>query len=191
MSYTRKKSLFIIVVPVAFLATGILFSGCVNDLEAIEKIAFDPNAPEEVTKNLKIFYTDDGLRQIGLQAQLAETFRIPDHHTKFSEGLRVDFYSEEGSITSTLTALYGEYNYTTGKVFVRDSVVMHNYEKKQTLETEELFWNQRDSTIFTDKYVLIKTTGKGITGRGKGLKTSQYFDRYIILEPVGIVNLED
>ena len=105
--------------------------------------------------------------------KLAETYSKPEHLTKLKNGLQVDFYSIDGEITSTMTAQYGEINFATGKVSVKDSVVLFNYKKKQRLETEELFWNQKDSTIFTDKYVLIKTEGKGITGRGHGISTTQ------------------
>lgn len=177
-------------IPAVFFSAGIVFSSCVNDLDTIQKVTYDPKAPDEVTKNLEIIYNDSGYIQIGLYAKLAETFSKPQHVTKLKDGLKVDFYSEEGKIMSTMTALYGEYNYTTQKVMVRDSVVLINHAKQQYLETEELFWNQGDSTIYTDSYVLIKTKGKGITGRGKGLRTTQSFDKYTILEPVGKVQLD-
>ena len=39
------------------------------------------------------------------------------------------------------------------------------------------------------KNVIIKTDGKGVTGRGKGLTTTQSFDTYVIKQPVGQLNL--
>lgn len=177
-------------IPAFILLAGILFS-CVNDLDTIQKVSYNPNAPSEITKDLNVFYSDSGYARVDIFAALAETYTIPKHITKLKDGIRVDFYSTEGEIISRLTALYGEIDYETGMIVVKDSVVLRNLEKKQELQTEELFWNQNDSTIFTEKNVLITTEGKGITGRGKGLKTTQSFSKYIITNPVGQLNISE
>ncbi|MBL1281392.1 MAG: LPS export ABC transporter periplasmic protein LptC [Fluviicola sp.] len=176
-------------IPAFALIAGILFS-CVNDLDAIQRVSSDPNAPSEVTRNLEVFYNDSGYARVRIFATLAETYRVPKHITKIKDGLRVEFFSETGEVVSQLTALYGEVNYETGLFVARDSVILRNFETKQQLETEELFWNQKDSTIYTEKNVVIKKDGKGVTGRGKGLKTTQSFDHYVIQNPVGKMELE-
>tara|TARA_R110002072_G_scaffold266303_4_gene425219 strand:- start:173 stop:736 length:564 start_codon:yes stop_codon:yes gene_type:complete len=176
-------------IPAFTLIAGILFS-CVNDLDAIQKVSSEPNAPSEVTRNLEVFYNDSGYARVKIVATLAETYRIPKHITKLKDGLRVDFFSETGEVVSQLTSLYGEVNYETGILVAKDSVVLRNFDSKQQLETEELFWNQKDSTIFTEKNVIIKTDGKGVTGRGQGLETTQSFDHYVIKKPIGKMTLE-
>ncbi len=172
-------------------ATGILFSACVNDFDTIEKVTYDASAPDEITQDLHLIYSDSGYAQILLEAKIAETYITPQHITKLKDGLKVDFYNESGEVASTLTAQYGEINYAKGIVTVRDSVILKNYKKKRHLETEALFWNQNDSTIYTDKNVIVKTEGKGVTGRGKGIRTTQNFSRYTILEPVGKFDLDE
>ena len=163
---------------------GILFS-CENDMDAIERVTYDEQAPDEVTQDLKIMYTDSGYAQVRIEAALAETVKKPKHITKLKDGLRVDFFNDTGGVSSALTAIYGEVNYNTGLMFVRDSVVLYNYEKEQYLETEELFYNRIDSTIFTKKYCVVKKKGKGIKGRGMGITTKQNFDSYKITKPEG------
>lgn len=174
-----------------FIMAGILFYSCVNDIDDIERVTYDPKAPTEVATDLEIVYKDSGFAQMTIFAKLAETYRVPEHITKLKDGLKIDFFSRQGEVISTLTSYYGEINFTTGKVFVKDSVVLYNHAKKQYLETEELHWNQNDSTIYTEKNVIIRSDGKGITGRGKGLKTTQSFDKYVIKEPVGTFDLEE
>lgn len=176
-----------VAVPVMIFMAGILFS-CVNDLDAIDRVTYSSDAPDEVTKDLNILYTDSGYAQVKIYANLAETYKRPVHITKLKDGLRVDFFSDNGEVGSTLTALYGEINYNTGLIFVRDSVVLYNYEKKQTLETEELFYNRQDSTVFTNKYVVVKKEGKGITGSGQGISTTQSFSKYAIKKPEGTID---
>lgn len=175
-------------IPVSFLLAGILFS-CVNDLESIKKVTYDPKAPDEVTKNLSVFYTDSGFARIEITAKLADTYRKPELVTKLKDGLKVNFFSYDGKIVSTLSALYGEVNFSKGMLFVKDSVRLYNREKKQQLETEILFWNQKDSTIYTTSNVIVRSP-KGIL-YGKGIKTQQDFSEYEFLQPYGKINFDE
>ena len=71
---------------------------------------------------------------------------------------------------------------------VKDSVRLYNYKKKQTLETEVLYWNQKDSSIFTPAQVIVKSPDG--TFLGEGIKTKQDFSRYEILKPRGKIKIE-
>lgn len=175
-------------VPVVIFAAGILFS-CVNDLDTIQKVTFDEKAPDEVTSNLQLLYTDSGYAQVKIQATLAESYSKPEKITKLKDGLKVDFFSDDGKVVSSLTALYGEINHKSGLMFVRDSVVLQNFKKNQSLSTEELFYNQMDSTIYTDKNVIIRRDGK--VGTGEGIRTTQSFSHYKVKKPKGEVAISD
>ena len=175
-------------IPVIIFMTGFLFS-CVNDLNTIQKVTFNEDAPNDVMSEFNMFYNDSGYARVEIYATLAETYLVPTHITKLKDGVKVDFYSEDGKVISKLTALYGEINYETGEVVVRDSVGLLNLEKEQRLETEELFWNQNDSTIYTNKNVIVKSPDNSVQGWGRGLQTTQEFVHYKILEPYGKFNL--
>jgi LPS export ABC transporter protein LptC len=88
-----------------------------------------------------------------------------------------------------LTALYGEINYTKGLLMVKDSVRLYNFEKKQTLETEALFWNQKDSMIYSKSSVIVRSP-KG-TIFGEGIRTKQDFSRYELIKPVGKFQMDN
>ena len=107
----------------------------------------------------------------------------------FIEGLKVNFYDFKGQVVSVLTAHYGEVDYETGKMVVRDSVNLRNLAKEQLLETEELWWNQRDSSIYTDKYVNV--TSPKDHGHGQGIRTTQSFNKYKILKPVATIGVDN
>lgn len=169
-----------------FLLAGLLFS-CVNDLDSIRKITFNPSDPNERTTDLAVFYTDSGYARIQVFAKLAETYSKPEPVVKLKDGVKINFFSESGEIISVLTALYGEIHQDKGTMFVRDSVQLFNYEKNQRLETEELFWNQKDSSIYTDKAVVVRTPESLLFGQG--IKTKQDFSYYEFLQPKGIINL--
>lgn len=171
-----------------FLLAGILFS-CVNDIDSIKKISYRPSDPDERTSNMHVLYSDSGYARVEVFAKLAETYTVPEPLIKLKDGIEVNFFNDEGQIVSKLTALYGEINQRKGTMFVRDSVQLFNSEKKQRLETEELHWNQKDSAIFTEKSVVVRTSDALFFG--KGIRTKQDFSSYIFTKPQGKILLKN
>lgn len=169
------------------LLMGVLFS-CVNDLDEVKRITHFENAPDDLTQNLKMIYSDSGITKFHLYAKVSETYTSPKHITNFKEFLRVDFFDINGVKVSTLTALNGVYNHKDEIILVQDSVRLYNYEKDQTLETESLTWNKKDSTIRTDDRVIVSSPKELLTGNG--LITKQDFSYFEILYPTGKINLK-
>ncbi len=167
--------------------TGLLFS-CSNDLDKIKSISFNADSPNEIIRDIKLLYTDSGYARVEVYAKLAETYSQPKSITKLKDGIEVKFYGSNGEVVSILTALYGEISEIDGNMFVRDSVILRNFEKKQQLETEELNWHQKDSSIFTNKNVVVRSE-EGLL-YGKGIKTKQNFETYEFLKPYGKFNLK-
>lgn len=157
--------------------------GCENDVAVVQQISFEQDAPTETTKNLVLTYAEEGYARVEIHAALAETYRGKEQITKIKDSLKVYFFNEKGTIVSTLSALYGQINYSTGELMVKDSVCLFNHQKKQKLETEALYWNQKDSSIYTNSPVIIRSP----KGRlfGKGIRTKQDFSSYVLLEPIG------
>jgi LPS export ABC transporter protein LptC len=174
--------------PALLCLAGFLFS-CVNDLEAVRKITTSANAPNETTSDLELIYTDGGYAKVQVFAKTAETFSKPESVTKFRNGVKVKFYNESGKIASILTAKYGEINETKMMMLVRDSVVLNNPVKQQKLETEELFWNQKDSVIYSEKTVIVRSLGGVFLG--DGIRTNQDFSSYTFIKPRGKVNVKN
>jgi LPS export ABC transporter protein LptC len=152
-------------------------------LDTIQKVTYDSKAPDEVTQNLNVLYTDSGYARVRIYATYAERFLKPKEITKLKDGIKVEFFSEDGEVVSVLTSRYGQINHETGLIQVRDSVELRNLEKEQLLETEELHWNQKDSSIYSNKNVVVTTPDK--VGYGRGIQTNQNFDFYKILKPYG------
>jgi len=173
-----------------YLLSLLVFSSCENDLETIQKITFDVKSPEESTKNLHIMISDSGYAKVEIIATLAETFRNKVHITKVKDSLRVNFFNDKGKVVSTLFALNGEINFTNGTIIVKDSVRLYNFQNKQMLETEALYWNQRDSTIYSLSQIIVRSP-KGIVIGKDGIKTTQEFNKYELLKPEGKIQIEE
>ena len=175
-------------IPAILCVAGFLFS-CVNELDSVKRVTSSNDAPQESTTGLHVIYTDSGYAQVEVFASIAETYLKENTKiTQLKDGLRVNFFTPTGEIQSSLTAIYGEIDERTGKMFVRDSVELHNFEKDKTLETEELHYNLKDSSIYTDKSVVI--TSPKVIIYGIGARTTQVFDTTIVFKPQAEIYLD-
>ena len=84
-----------------------------------------------------------------------------------------------------IDALHARLISSENKVFLKDSVVVINIIRGDTLRTDELWWNQDTQQFYTDKAVRIHQPDKTIFGTG--LKAAQDFSSYDIFNITGIV----
>ena len=181
----RKQYDFVFTLMIfLFLST---LTSCVNDLDTIRKITYKSTDPDDRTRDLVVLYTDSGYAKIQVFAKIAETYTKPDQVMKLKDGVKVNFFDDDGEIISVLTALYGEIHQNEVTMFVRDSVVLYNIEKRQRLETEELHWNQKDSSIYTNKAVVVRKDDAILFGQG--IKTKQDFTEYEFIQPRGSMDI--
>lgn len=87
---------------------------------------------------------------------------------------------------SRLSAHYAEYFETQNKVFLKDSVLVHN-RKHDTLWCHELYWDQASGLFYTDKSVIIGQENPRQKIYGQGLRADQNF-KWFTLNKIGRVN---
>jgi len=103
---------------------------------------------------------------------------------EFPKTLHVDFYNDTMRVESQLDARYGKYYESLNKVFLKDSVIVKNILKGDTLSCRELWWDQRTEKFFTDKEVRINKKG-GTIIYGKGFEAPQDFSGYTLYQVMG------
>ncbi len=175
-------------IPVMIFMTGFFFS-CVNDLDKVKKITTHPNNPDETSEMFHVIFTDSGYATIEIFATIAETYSQPSKLTKFKDGLKVNFYKDDGTVGSVLTSLFGEIDDKTGNITVRDSVKLVNLVEEKTLETEVLYWNKSGDSIYTNKAVVI--TSPDMILSGIGAWTTPMFDTAQFYKPTAKIFLKD
>jgi LPS export ABC transporter protein LptC len=84
-----------------------------------------------------------------------------------------------------MDALYGKYLQNQNKVFLRDSVVVKNILKGDTVHCKTLWWDQHTEKFYTDDSVRIYTKDKILFG--KGMEADQNFRWYTIKKLTGSV----
>ena len=133
-----------------------------------------------------LYSEKDRIRVKMLAAKILE-FKNGDK--EFPDGLYLEFYNQAGIMTSTLKANHAFYFKEEDQWRARGKVEVKNIEKKQQLNTEELFWKETTRKIFTDKFVTIKLENEVIYGTG--LDATQDLSNYTIRKPEGIFEIKD
>ena len=111
--------------------------------------------------------------------------RADSPYAEFPRSLHVDFYNDTLRVESQLDARYGKYLNNQDKVFLRDSVVVKNILKGDTVRCKTLWWDQHTERFTTDDSVRIYTPDKILYGTG--MEADQNFRWYTIKKMTGIV----
>lgn len=158
-----------------------------SDLESYLKES--ENLSVETVEQVVIRYTDSAVVKATIVAP--EMIRYPNReepYTEMPKGLFATFYDADGNVDSKLSAAYG-INYEKKKLIkLTDSVRVLNV-KGEELKSEELYWDQMDKRIYTNKFVRIIRNGE--TLRGDGFESNENFTKYRILRPAGPVSVKD
>lgn len=153
-----------------------MFFSCENDLESITTVTTTDDSPTETVNGMHALYSDSGIVIYEIIATRMEKYDMPEEKTVFKNGFTVNFFGQKDSVVSRLTAEYGEIRDKENMVVARNNVIFTNFEKNQTLETEELFWDQVAKKVRTDKQFHI--VGEESEVWGYGLSTDDKFAEY-------------
>jgi LPS export ABC transporter protein LptC len=159
-----------------------LFS-CENDVNEVDS-QFRKKIAVEEAFNVDAYLSGEGKMKAHLTAPYMLRYQADSPYIEFPRTLHVDFYDDSLSVESTLDALYAKNREFEKKVFLRDSVVVINKLRGDTLRTSELWWDQNKETFYTDKPVRIFQKTKIIFGIG--MTSKQDFTEWNIFNMTGI-----
>jgi len=166
----KRFSIYIFLLVVASACSS-------TDDESKKPIAYD--GPIQQATDMVLYHSESGLVKTKLVTPKLLDYKSGNR--EFPEGVYIEFFNEEGTITSTLKAneaiYFKDEDYWRG----RGDVVVESIEEQRTLSTEELFWYPTDETIKSEKFVSI--TGPDLATRGWGLEAKQDFSEYHIKKP--------
>lgn len=143
--------------------------------------------PLREATNVDMLYAEKDRIKVKMTANRILEFKNGDQ--EFPEGLYLEFFDETGKMTSSLKANHAYYFKKENRWRGRGKVEVKNIERKQQLNTEELFWDPPSKKIFTDKFVTIKLESEVIYGTG--LDALQDMSSYTIRKPEGDFEIKD
>jgi LPS export ABC transporter protein LptC len=159
------------------------FTACENNVKDLPNYRQKQISVDE-GKKITAYMSENAKVKAKLTAPYMRQSESDTPYVEFPNTLHVDFYNDSLKIESTMNARYGKWRQQDGKVFLRDSVVVMNILKGDTLYCKELWWDQKLEKFYTDKPVQIHKSG-GTILYGTGLEAPQDFSGYTIFQITG------
>jgi LPS export ABC transporter protein LptC len=165
------------------LLSCIVLEGCENNVKDLPSFRKKHGGVEE-GNDITIYYSVEAKVRSKLTAPYMLRNLADSQKVEFPRTLHVDFYNDTMRVESQLDARYGKYYESLNKVFLKDSVIVKNILKGDTLNCRELWWDQKTEKFFTDKEVRINKKG-GTIIYGKGFEAPQDFSGYTLYQVMG------
>jgi len=180
-----------IVIPI-FLGVAMLFS-CENDIKKVKELTNAEELPAIHATDIETIYSDSAVVRLKITGpELKEYAKTDDREAfiEFPQGLRAIFYGKSGRIESSLEAEYAIFLKQIKQFEAKTNVVVKNYTEKQELYTEQLFWDQEEKKIWSEKFVKI-ITEKGPTYGEEGFESDENFTKFRIRKSRGQMTVEE
>ena len=163
------------------------FFSCKNELKDIRSLDYN-NSPITIAKNINSVYTDSGIVSSKLISPKMYNFSNLDFpYFEFPESVEIILYDKDKN-ESIITADYVISYNDTDLVDLRSNVIIVT-SSKDTLYTDQLYYNKSDEWLFTNYPFRYKSIDKDITG--VGFDSNIDFSKINFLEVNGYVVLEE
>lgn len=171
------------------ISMAMLFS-CNNDMRNLQQLSIQKKFPQGEAFDFKLVYTDSTKVVAVVTSKLNKDFtnqRMP--YSEFPEGVKVEFY-DQARHKNIVEANYGIIYPSSDMVELRDNVVLTTYDGKK-LKTSQLFWDQKEDWIFTDREFSFTDETKGTVTNGIGMDFDKKFSTVKAHKTTGILAIED
>lgn len=167
---------------VVILVTITLFA-CEGNYKNIQKLNLKDDLPVAEGININLVYTDSGKIVTNLLApKLLDYSNFEFAYQEFPDGVEVRFYKDgkQSTVTSDYAMRYPE----TNIVDLRENVVLITADGN-TLNAEQLYWDQKNQWVFTDRPYRI-TFSDGSYNDGEGFDANEDFTVFLSRKNDGI-----
>jgi LPS export ABC transporter protein LptC len=168
MTLLKKHIIF----PVVTVFAVTLFFGCESNFKEVQKINFSDFVPGGDADNVNLKYTDSGLiKSILVSPKMLDFSNVEFPFTEFPKGIDVTLYDNKAKRTF-ITANYAVSYKLTNIIDLQGKVKIKS-ENGQMLETEQLYYDQKNEWFFTEKK--FKLTDLKGSSNGQGIDFSKDF----------------
>ncbi|OQA45159.1 MAG: Lipopolysaccharide-assembly, LptC-related [Bacteroidetes bacterium ADurb.Bin302] len=178
-------------ITVAFLATVMfVFISCSSRVKSTEELS---NSRDSIALihawDVSTVISDSGITRYRLETPEWLVFdKAEEPYWDFPHGIHLEKFDENLNVYANVdadTAIY----YNHKEMWILSGNVKAMNLDGEKFESEKLFVEQRNDRIYTDRFVTI--TQKERIINGIGLESNQKLTKYTILEPQGIIPIEE
>ena len=170
MKYSNRNSIpFMLTIVFCF----ILFA-CESNFRDVQKMGVAEFAPSGDADSINLKYTDSGRITANLiSPKMLDYATVEFPFTEFPKGIHLTLYDKNGKETY-VDANYAISHKATNIIDLKGNVKISN-QNKELLETEQLYYDQKDEWFYTEKKFKF-TSPKGVSF-GEGIDFSKDFKK--------------
>ena len=177
--FTLKKVMLLVL-------AALFFVSCESNMNEVRKINITELNPVGEAQKFNLKYTDSGkIKAVLVSPQMLDYSHLEFPFTEFPKGIKVTIYDDQGN-QSFVTANYAISYSISSIIDLKGKVTITTHEGKK-LETEQLYYDQKNEWFFTQKPYKFTDNGNVINGVGidfskdfKNLDTQQIKGQYSI-----------
>ncbi len=169
-------------VAATVVVATLLFS-CKEELPVTDQIDTSETATQ-VVEEMMLEQTKSGKVSMRVSAPLMESYsnKVPPYDI-FPKGMNIKAFTPDGLLETEIVAK--EARHIKGESFDKweayGDVVITNYIKGETIETDTIYWDRNEKRIFTHCYVQLKSPTMYM--QGYGMESDELARNAIILKP--------
>ncbi len=151
------------------VAVAFIVYSCKGKLAEAEVISLE-ETPVQIVDDMFIVQTENSIMKVRAEAPLMERYeRDTLSYELFPKGIEVYGYTEDGNLETEITAdnaIHLKYNDGRESWEAFGNVVVKNLINQETMETDTLYWDQKNEKIYTHCYVRMYSPDGFMQGYG-------------------------
>ena len=156
------------------LLTCVTIISCESNFKDVQKMGVSEFTPSGDADSINLKYTDSGRITANLVSpKMLDYATVQYPFTEFPKGMHLTFYDKNGKETY-IDANYAKSDKTTNIIDLQGNVKISNQDGEQ-LETEQLYYDQKNEWFFTEKK--FKFTSPIGVSFGEGIDFSKDFKK--------------
>ena len=151
-----------------------IIMGCESNFRDVQKMGFAEFSPSGDADGINLKYTDSGRITANLiSPKMLDYATVEYPFTEFPKGIHLTLYDKNGKQTY-IDAKYAVSHKATNLIDLQNDVKISN-QNGELLETEQLYYDQKNEWFFTEKKFKF-TSPKGVS-YGEGIDFSKDFKK--------------
>lgn len=168
------KRLFRNSIPLLAILLALIIASCESNFKEVQKMGLSEFTPSGDADSINLKYTDSGRITANLiSPKMLDYATVAYPFTEFPKGMHLTLFDKNGKQTY-IDAKYAISHKTTNIIDLQGDVKISN-QNGELLETEQLYYDQKNEWFFTEKKFKF-TSPKGVS-YGEGIDFSKDFKK--------------
>lgn len=152
---------------------------CSDDFKLFAPLEYDGKFPDESAKDIEIVCSESGTLSLIIFAPVLNKYLSDTTYIECPAGVKITSFDEHGQVRSLLSAKRAYSKDNDALMEIRDSVVVHDLQKNEIIETEKIVWDKNKHMIFSDTEVR-RTNADGSIDIGSSFEGNERMTKYTI-----------